>query len=204
MLAEVKQLESQFNPHFLYNTLETIRCMVKLSPHEVDKIIVNLSALLRYSIDNTTKTVPLGEDIQHTKNYLEILKYRFNQKFDYEIYIEEDALDSIVPKLLIQPLIENAIKHGFEGRDHLTVRIKARFFGEQLVIVIYDDGVGMGEDKVNRIKAMLKDDANETVNIGLYNVSRRIQLMYGKEYGLDIMSEKCAGTTIRISIPADQ
>ncbi len=204
MLAEVKQLESQFNPHFLYNTLETIRCMVKLSPQQVDRIIVNLSALLRYSIDNAIKTVTLGEDLEHTKNYLEILKYRFNQKFDYEIHIEEEALDCIVPKLLIQPIIENAVKHGFEGKDHLTVRIKARFFGEQLIIVIYDDGVGMSEDKVDRIRAMLKDDANDTVNIGLYNVNRRIRLMYGKAYGLDIMSEKCAGTTIRISIPADQ
>lgn len=204
MIAEIKQLESQFNPHFLFNTLETIRCMVKLNPNEVNNIIVNLSALLRYSINNTIKTVPFREDIEYTKNYLEILKYRFKNMLEYEISIEEDALDCIIPKLLIQPLIENAVKHGFEGKNHLTVKIKARFFGDQLVIVIYDDGAGISQDMVTKIKAMLRDDSNNTINIGLYNVNRRLQLMYGKECSLEIMSEEDAGTTVKILIPVNQ
>ncbi len=204
MMAEIKQLESQFHPHFLFNTLETIRCLVKFAPNDVDRIIISLSALLRYSINNTVKTVPLGEDLEHTKNYLEILKYRFEGRLDYEISIEEEALDCIVPKLLTQPIIENAVKHGFEGREHLSIRIKGRFFENDLVIVIFDDGAGIEEDKVREIQSMLKDAENRTVNMGLYNVCRRIQLMYGKAYGLNIMSEKNAGTTVRINIPVDQ
>jgi sensor histidine kinase YesM len=204
MLAEIKQLESQLNPHFLFNTLETIRCLAKYSPASVDRIIVNLSSLLRYSINNTIKNVTLGEDIEHTENYLEILKYRFNQNLDYEINIEAQALECIVPKLLIQPIIENAVKHGFECRSHLWVRVKGRFLDDKLIIVIFDDGVGMEEEKVKKITEMLKDDSNDTINIGLYNVNRRIKLMFGKEYGLDIMSEKDAGTTVRICLPADQ
>jgi sensor histidine kinase YesM len=204
MMAEVKQLESQFNPHFLFNTLETIRCMVKYAPNDVDRIIISLSSLLRYSINNTVKTVPLGEDLEHTKNYLEILKYRFGERLDYEISIEEEALDCIVPKLLTQPIIENAVKHGFEGREHLYIRIKGRFFDEHLVLVIYDDGAGIDEEKLKEIQRMLKSAYNQSSSMGLYNVSRRMQLMYGRDYGLDIISEKNAGTTVKITIPVGQ
>lgn len=203
MMAEIKQLESQFDPHFLFNTLETIRCMVRLYPNEVERIIVNLSSLLRYSINNTINRVTLGEDIKYTENYLEILKFRFKKRFNYEINLEEETLDCIVPKLLVQPIIENAVKHGFEGKDNLTVKIKARFLADQLIIVIFDDGAGIPKEKVEQVKNLLDEDCNSSICIGLHNVNRRIQLMYGKEYGLDILSEENAGTTVRICIPAD-
>ncbi len=203
LMAEIKQLESQFDPHFLFNTLETIRCMVKLYPNTVDNIIIRLSSLLRYSINNTIKTISLGEDIKYTENYLQILKYRFNHRFDYEIIIEEDAKECIIPKLLVQPVIENAVKHGFENREHLTVKIKARIMENQLIIVIFDDGVGISKEKIKEVNAILSDNTNNSDCIGLYNVSRRIKLMYGKKYGLNIMSEEQVGTTVRICIPAD-
>lgn len=201
-LSEIKQLESQFNPHFLFNTLEMIRYMVKMDPNSVNKIIVGLSELLRYSINNTISEISLGEDIEYTKNYLMIQKYRFGEKFNYKIEMDdEDTYDCIVPKLLVQPMIENALKYGFVNRQSLSVQIRADFVNENLVIVIYDDGNGMETEVLEMIRQILNGSRNDTAHIGLYNVHRRIQLMYGDKYGVDILSQKGNGTVVKIILP---
>lgn len=204
ILSEIKQLESQFNPHFLFNTLEMIRYMVKMDPASVNKIIVGLSELLRYSINNTISEIRLGEDFEYTKNYLLIQKYRFGKKFNYSIHVDEDAYDCVVPKLLIQPMIENAIKYGFANKKELTVQIKASFVEDNLVVVIYDDGIGIEPAVIEEMKKILKQGTNNTTHIGLYNVHRRVQLMYGEKYGVDILSQENSGTVVKIVLPINR
>ena len=203
-LAEIKQLESQFNPHFLFNTLEHIRYMAKLDSDAASKMVVSLSTLLRYSINNGILDVTMKEDIEYTKCYLLIQQYRFGERFNYHIYIERDVENCIVPKLILQPIIENAIKYGFGDKDELTVKIKASFLADDLVIVIYDDGIGMQENILNELKDMLKKEVNPSNHIGLYNVHKRIQLMYGKAYGIDIKSEVNEGTVVKIILPINK
>ncbi len=204
VLSEIKQLESQFNPHFLFNTLEIIRYMVKIEPDSVGKIIVSLSNLLRYSINNSIVNVTLKEDIEYTKNYLLIQKYRYGKKFHYSINIAEDTYDCIVPKLIVQPIIENSIKYGFENRSSLTIRVKANYAEDGLVIVIYDDGVGMKPEILSEINSVLIQNKNSSSHIGLFNVHRRIQLMYGEKYGINIMSELNSGTVVKIMLPSSR
>ncbi|NOU74536.1 hypothetical protein GC098_24590 [Paenibacillus sp. LMG 31458] len=204
VLSEIKQLESQFNPHFLFNTLETIRYMVKMNPSSASTMIVVLSNLLRYSINNTITEVNLGDDVEYTKNYLFIQKYRFGNKFDYEIHVDEAALDCIVPKLIVQPIIENAIMHGFANRQTLTVQIKAAISEDTLVVIINDDGEGMEPKVLQKIKHILDGNINNSSHIGLYNVHRRVQLIYGEKYGVDLSSEHHGGTVVKITLPVNR
>jgi len=202
--AEVRQLESQFNPHFLFNTLETIKYMISLDPKAALKMITSLSALLRYSIGNHRAAVPLSEDLSYTQNYLLIQKYRFGERFEYDVALDPETANCLVPKLVIQPFIENALKYGFGARTKLTVRIRASLLDGSLVVVIYDDGPGMDPKQLDEIRRMLEGEHNETEHIGLYNVHRRIRLMYGEPYGLVVQSEPDAGTVIRIVMPVNR
>ena len=203
-IAEIKQLESQFNPHFLFNTLEHIRYMTKLEPEAVNKMIVSLSSILRYSINNTILDVTIAEDLEYTKSYLLIQKYRFHERFNYTVYMERGTEDCIIPKLIFQPIIENAIKYGFGDKEKLMVRMKISFLADDLVIVIYDDGVGMQLEVLQELQELLKKKSNPSSHIGIYNVHRRIQLMYGKAYGIDIKSEVGQGTVVKIILPINK
>ena len=201
ILSEIKQLESQFNPHFLFNTLENIKFMSKMDPDTANKMIVSLSTLLRYSINSDIKASTLAEDIEYTENYLLIQKYRFGNRFNFVISTQPETEECIIPKLIIQPIIENAIKYGFEEKDCLTVRIKSSMMGETLVLAIFDDGDGMEPEQLLAINNILNSKTNESNHIGLFNVHRRIQLMYGSDYGIDINSQKGEGTAVRITLP---
>ncbi|HYE81992.1 MAG TPA: histidine kinase [Clostridia bacterium] len=204
ILSEIKQLESQFDPHFLFNTLEMIRCMSALDPDSVNKVILSLSALLRYSINNNIHNVTLGEDIEYTENYLMIQKYRFGRRFNYSIDVDKKAADCIVPKLIIQPIIENAIKYGFGDRMELSVDIKADIARDDLVIVISDNGVGMEAAQLGKIQRLLEQEKNNSAYIGLFNVHRRIQLMYGNTYGLNIKIRDDSGITVSLNLPVNR
>ncbi|MFB9274886.1 sensor histidine kinase [Cohnella cellulosilytica] len=204
VLAEIKQLESQFNPHFLFNTLEMIRYMVKIAPASVNQIIVGLSELLRYSINNNITEISLREDIEYTQNYLLIQKYRFGKNLNYSIDVDEAAYDCIVPKLLVQPMIENAIKYGFAAKSALMIRIQAGFVENKLVVVISDDGGGMGPEVLAELKMILAKGINHSIHMGLYNVHRRVRLMYGEAYGVEISSEENRGTVVKIKLPSDR
>ncbi len=204
ILSEIKQLESQFNPHFLFNTLENIRFMSKMNPDTANKMIVSLSTLLRYSINSDIKASTLLEDIEYTENYLLIQKYRFGERFNFIINTQPETDNCIIPKLIIQPIIENAIKYGFENKDCLTVRIKSSIMGENLVLVIFDDGNGMESEQLNAINEILNNETNESNHIGLFNVHRRIQLMFGNCYGIDLNSQKGEGTAVRITLPINR
>jgi len=200
-IAEIKQLEMQFNPHFLYNTLENIKFLIKLDPDKAQKTILRLSELLRYSIDNDASTAAIGEDIRRIEHYLYILKLRFGKKFAYEIDVPDEVQNCVVPKLIVQPLIDNSVKHGFADKERMKVSIGAHTVGKKLHIVVRDDGAGMDESQLKAMRKLIRAQSNKTNHIGLYNVERRIELLYGRGYGMTIDSVAGSGTTVRISLP---
>ena len=202
-VMEIKQLESQFNPHFLFNTLEMLRYTIKYDTSVANKIIINISSLLRFSIENKSSEVSLQRDLAYTKNYLDIQKYRFGENFDYEIKAEEDLENYYVPKLIIQPIIENAIKHGYTQVEKMIIYIRVKIVKEKLIISVYNNGKEIEKEILDEIREKLKNKKAEEFknHIGLYNIFRRIQLMYGEKYGLRILSRKNRGTSVRVSLP---
>ncbi|MBR4670571.1 MAG: sensor histidine kinase [Butyrivibrio sp.] len=199
--SQVKQLESQFNPHFIFNTLDNIRFMARIDAVAADKMIVSLSGLLRYSIKEVREEVTVKEDLDHLQYYLNILQIRFNKRFAYNIEVQDDIMDCLIPKLLIQPLLENAVKYGFNGQEKLTVSIRGYQMQEKLIFICEDDGAGIDEELLEEIRTNLKEDRNTSSHYGLYNIHRRISLMYNGDFGLDISSKKDEGTLVRITIP---
>ena len=202
-VMEIKQLESQFNPHFLFNTLEMLRYTIKYDTSVANKIIINISSLLRFSIENKSSEVSLQRDLLYTKNYLDIQKYRFGENFDYEIKAEEDLENYYVPKLIIQPVIENAIKHGYTQVEKMIIYVRVKTVKEKLIISVYNNGKEIEKEILDEIREKLKNKKAEEFknHIGLYNIFRRIQLMYGEKYGLRILSRKNRGTSVRVSLP---
>ena len=152
-------------------------------------------------MDNKKEEVTIMEDIGYTNHYLEILEARFKERFCYHIDIRQDTEDCIIPKLLFQPIIENAVKYGFGDRERLTVMVTSRIREGNLIIAIYNDGVGMEEDELKRLSDSLNEQNNLENKLGLYNIHRRIHLMYGPSYGLEIRSEKENGTVVKICLP---
>ena len=199
--AQIKQLESQINPHFLFNTLENIRVMCKMDTAKADKMIVNLASLLRYSISNAEEDVTVRQDLQTMKHYLDIVKIRFNSRFQYKIEIDEEVMDCVIPKLLIQPLIENAIKYGFKDKEVLIVSIRGYMEAGCLKFICKDDGSGISEETLKELKYTLTQPKNRTSHLGLYNIHKRINLKYKGDYGVKIESKANEGTTLILTLP---
>ncbi|WHH60506.1 histidine kinase [Petroclostridium sp. X23] len=208
--AELDALQSKINPHFLYNTLDSIRGLaITEGVKKIETMTKALSDLFRYSISNTGNLVTLKEELKSVDNYLMIQQYRFNNKFIIINNVDDDTLDYCIPKLLFQPIVENAIHHGLERKiGKGTITINASRTQTRLLISIQDDGVGIGHDKLIHINNMLvtgKVDSTETkgvgLRIGLRNVNERIRLNFGNEYGLRIYSGKGIGTKVEIILP---
>lgn len=200
--AQNKQLQSQFNPHFLYNTLENIRYMCAIEPKIAQKMVYSLSGLLRYSMDSAQAQVTLKEDLEHLKNYLTILQYRFNRRFSYRIDVTSEALEQLVPRLLLQPMIENSVKYGFGNQDTLLVEIKAYLREDTLVMICRDNGAGMTPETLKELTHLLEQEENRSRHSGLYNIHRRIRILYGMPYGVEIRSQEGYGTTLVVTLPA--
>ena len=201
VISEIKQLESQFNPHFLFNTLENIKFMIRLDPDAASRMILSLSSLLRYSINNTVSRVCLQEDLQYIQNYLDIQKVRFGSRLNYVLQVETEVRDAVVPKLLMQPVVENAIKYGMRDGGHLEVRMAAVREKDDLMIEISNNGSLILPEVLQEIREMLVARHNFSTHSGLYNIHRRIQLLYGEAYGLTIDSELEKGTRVKLVIP---
>lgn len=199
--AQVKQLESQFNPHFLFNTLDNIRFMIHIDANAADKMITSLSKLLRYSIHDSGEEISVKEDMENIQSYFNILQIRYNKRFAYEVNIEESILNCMIPKLIMQPLVENAVKYGFTDRDKLTVKIKGYEKQDRLIFSCEDDGAGMTLQQLKDIRRRLQQKENKEGHLGLYNIHRRIQLMYGEEYGIFLESEIGQGVVVVLVLP---
>lgn len=201
IISEIKQLESQFNPHFLFNTLENIKFMIRLDPEAASRMILALSGLLRYSINNTVSRVCLQEDLQYIQNYLDIQQARFGSRLNYVLQVDDEVRDAIVPKLLMQPVVENAIKYGMRDGGHLEVRMAARRRQERLIIEIANNGAAIAPAALAEIREMLAARHNFSTHSGLYNIHRRVQLLYGEAYGVTIDSSAADGTCVKLTIP---
>ena len=200
-IAEIKQLESQFNPHFIFNALETLKYMVSIDQDKAIEMIIKFANILRYSIDYKKKTIKLEQDIIYLNNYLSIQKFRYNSRLTYEIRIEEASNEFIVPKLILQPIIENCINHSYKRKENLHIVLKISIINNELVMIVEDNGDGISKIKLDEINKQLNNDRIESNNIGLLNVHRRLKLLYGEKYGLLIKSEENIGTIVTIKIP---
>lgn len=199
---ELQVLQSQINPHFLYNTLDTLQWKaLEHGAHELSDLIVSLSSFFRISLSKGKEFITLEKELEHVKNYLVIQQFRYRDILEYNIDCDTELFKCSLPKILIQPLVENAIYHGIKPKlGNGAIRISVFEEDDILKIVVKDDGVGMNKEKLNQIKNNL-DKHYTGNNYGLYNVSRRIFLNFGEDYGLDIDSEKNAGTTVTVRLP---
>ena len=203
--VEFESLQNQINPHFIYNTLETIRMTAEANDDEetADMIYV-LGRLLRYSVDKGQPLVTVEDELVHLRNYLALQNFRFSDRFVLVEDIPEAMLRYQCLKLIFQPVVENAIYHAFKQKEGSgTIRISAERAGDGVLFHIRDDGVGMGPEELKRLTERLTDRSAEVNSngIGLRNVHERIQLHYGTPYGLRVSSELGRGTVVTLHLP---
>lgn len=201
--SELSSLQAQINPHFLYNTLDSIIWMAEHEKHE-DVILMtsSLASLFRISISKGEMIIPVKKEIDHAKHYLTIQKMRYKEKFSFKFEIDEEIYKYEVLKLILQPIIENAIYHGIRHMvDEGQILIRGYIKDDYLIFEIEDDGLGMEEEFAKN--ALYEDNSMET-GVGLNNVHNRIRLMYGDSYGLEIESEIEEGTKITFKLPKNE
>lgn len=201
--SELKALQSQINPHFLYNTLDSIIWMAEGKKYEdVVLMTASLARLLRQSISNEDETVSIGQEIQYAKSYLTIQKMRYKDKLEFEIDVDPSVNMIPIVKLVLQPIIENAIYHGLKYKESKgMILVKGYRQGDNAVLEVKDDGVGMDEETLSHIFEKHKVNYHSN-GVGVYNVQKRLVLYYGKDYGLHYQSKKGEGTTVTVVIPA--
>ena len=208
--AELRALQSQIKPHFLYNTLDTIHWMAKkYNAKDVIEVINALTNLFRIGLSRGKEIIRVADEIEHVKSYLFIQKVRYEDMLDYTITMDKEVEGLFVQKLILQPIIENAIYHGIkEKREPGFIDIKARIVDQMLVFTIVDNGVGISCDRLNNIKGLLEKwkksgDYSQGSNdgYGLFNINERIKLSYGNSFGVSISSEAGTGTVVEIKHP---
>ena len=200
---ELDALQSQINPHFLYNTLDSIMWMIESERYEdAVSMVQALGRLLRISLSRGKNVISVGDELQHARSYLAIQKYRYKNKFTSYFEVEPDIEQYKTIKLVIQPLIENAIYYGMEYMDgEGEIHIRAYTRDQDLYLEVEDNGPGMPEDQVEHLLTGGEKARQKGSGIGLKNVNQRIQLYFGTQYGLEIESEPDEGTVVRIHIP---
>lgn len=202
--TQIGYFRSQINPHFLYNVLEMIRSLA-LTNHvpEIASIAVAVGKMYRYNIKGDP-VVPFREELEMTKAYIEIQKSRFQNKFEILYNIPDEALDIPVIKLILQPLVENAIQHGIEpALEHCILYIGCTLTEKEMLIEIRDDGVGMPRERLREMQALLAEKHYDTANyVGITNTNARLKLQYGEAYGITLDGEENDGTVVTIRIPA--
>lgn len=200
-VSEMKLLQSQFHPHFIYNVLETLRYSIVLDKDAAQNIVILLSRLLRYSIKNNDNEVKLKQDINYISDYLSLQKIRFDQRLQYEIILAPEVEEALVPRLLLQTIIENSIKYGYKQKESIALSINCILDKDKLVIHAVDDANGMSEERLDEVRRIISLEDNPSIHTGLHNLNRRLKLMYGESHGLEIFSTENQGTTIIISLP---
>lgn len=194
--SELEVLQSQIHPHFLYNTLNSVVRMVGTGKNEdVITMITSLSKFFRISLSKGKHIIPLTDELEHIRNYLIIQKIRYKNKFEFELRVGEELESLQTLKLILQPIVENAIYHGIEpSADQGLIVIRAERMDGKLLLQVLDNGVGMSADKTARL-------LSEAAGIGLRNVHERIRLHFGDDYGVQIESELEEGTTVSLWLP---
>ena len=216
--TELTALQSQINPHFLYNTLECIRGQALIDGNiEIAKMVEALSAFFRYSISRKGNLVTLRDELANIENYMLIQRYRFNNRFSMEVIIDEEdeeAYNFMIPRLIIQPIVENAIFHGLEEKlEGGKVTIEVIVTDQNLILTISDNGKGMDSKKLKELNARIQMDNvdldeeenrnHRNTGIALPNIHKRIRLLFGEEYGVNVYSTVGQGTDVEITIPVN-
>ena len=206
--SEIKALQNQINAHFIYNVLESIKMMAEINEeYEISDSITILGQLLRYNLKWNAKNVTVQEEINYIENYLVLM----NLRYDYEIYlslnIEEEIYDQQIPKMSLQPIVENSIYHAIEDMaEDTTIYIRGYTVGDDCIVEITDAGKGMTEEEVEQIKQKLAGEVEVSTSdagsgLGLKNVHDRIQLSFGEEYGIEVYSKLHCYTKIKVTVP---
>jgi two-component system sensor histidine kinase YesM len=204
--AELKTLQEQIKPHFLYNTLDTIQWMAQEhGAQDIVKVVGALTSLFRIGLSRGKEMISLADEMEHVRSYLIIQKARYEDKFDFELLFGEGTLPCMVLKLTLQPLVENAIYHGIkERRGHGSIRVESLLRDGMLVLRVSDDGVGMAPAKLEEVRGLLSvahPHGEGLAGYGIHNVHERIQLSFGARFGLRFESAPEEGTTVEILHP---
>lgn len=192
--ARLAALSAQINPHFLFNTLNSVASLIRLNPEQARQVVYKLSKILRRLLRQQDNLTTLGEELSFIDDYLAIEMVRFGDKLRFIKEVEPDTLDLLVPSMLLQPLVENSIRHGLASKvDGGTIKVRSRRKGTQLQILVEDDGVGIPESRLARMF--------EQGGIGVTNVNERLKVLYGDSYRMWIDSRPGEGTSTGIEIP---
>lgn len=200
--TEFALMQAQINPHFLYNTLDTLVWLIESGEiSEAVKMVASLSNYFRLSLSRGKSVITIEEEEQHIRSYLEIQQMRYRDLMDYDIDIPEELKKYILPKLTLQPLVENALYHGIKNtRRKGLIRLTGRVDNECIILEVKDDGYGMSGDRLKEVRDSLTND-RKSQGFGLRTVHQRIQILFGMEYGLTLESEPDAGTKVIVTIP---
>ena len=198
--TELKALQAQINPHFLYNTLDSIAWMCEQGRNaDAVKMVHALARLFRISISKGHELIPIAREIEHAESYLQIQKYRYKNQFTYQFHVDPQCLDYLCNKITLQPIIENAINHGLDLLvDEGTIDVYVLQDGEDILFRVVDNGVGMSQEQ---IVSIMQHGPKERTGIGIRNVNDRLQIYFGKAYGLRIVSKLDVGTCVEIRMP---
>ncbi len=206
--AKYLALQNQINPHFLYNTLEAIRADALMADCEgIAETTEALATFFRYTISNVQESVTFSDELDNVENYFTIQRCRFGDKLSMQLEMEDERLlEAKMPKLILQPLVENAVVHGLEEKiDYGTVKIIVESSENTLFLRVKDDGVGISEEKIHKLNEQIAKSGGraQAGGIALCNVNARIKLMFGDNYGLRIYSVKGIGTECIVTLPLD-
>lgn len=213
-IADIKLLQSQISPHFLYNTLDSVRGELYLRQiFDIADMVEALSSLFRFNIDQKKMLIPFEEELANTEKYVQIMQFRFSNRFillkQFD-EMDERIMNYPIPKLTLQPIVENAIHHGLEskiGTGIITLNIQ--YTDQTMMITIEDDGAGMSSESLTRLNMQLSSGGGETAGsvrhngIALRNINERISLLYGPDYGLSVASCSGRGTQVTLMLPVN-
>ena len=203
--AELRLLQEQINPHFLYNTLDAIMWMTEAGENrQAIQMIQELSNFFRISLSKGRSEISVMNEREHVKSYLEIQRYRYQDILDYDLDFDEEILNYRIQKLTLQPIVENALYHGIKNkRAKGIIKVTGRKEGDDIVFEVSDDGIGMKPEELDHLNAVIKGIAEQdkTSGFGMANVEKRLHMQYGEKYGLKVSSVYGEGTTVTVRIP---
>lgn len=202
--AELELLQAQINPHFLYNTLDTIVWLAEAGEQKkVVGMVESLSDFFRTSLSHGLDSVTIEKELIHVRSYLEIQQIRYQDIMQYQIDVPEEVYNCVIPKITLQPLVENALYHGIKNKRGLgTISITGHRAGGDFILEVRDDGIGMDEERLQSVmEGITNKNPNQHNIYGLFNVNERIQLKFGEKYGISMESKYGSGTIVRVKLP---
>lgn len=201
--ARYQALQAQINPHFLYNTLDTMGSIAEIQGCiQVSNLCQSLAGLFRYSLDMKNPLSTVSGELVHLKNYIYVMNVRMQNQVEYEFHIDDNVLQDTLPRISIQPLVENALNHGLKNqKGKKKVIISAGIREDDLLISVEDNGIGMSDEKIRELFSEDPGEKQKNRSIGIFNIHKRMQYLYGESYGVKIKSEPEKGTVVFLEIP---